>query len=174
MALLGFAVVLVAMVAIGISGRIAGPGAGEAGPGDGGAEPGTAAATAGPPAATPRPSLPRFEPDDGPVYTSEPGPFELAAKRHPETVFVHGDLHAEHITWIFVSVRDELGRVAGWSSVSVPGAVGRNTTGGPAVRFDVEFAIRDEFGGPLVVRAQAYDDTGRVVASSGVLLPVSP
>lgn len=117
--------------------------------------------------------MPAFPEDTGPIYTSAPGPMEVQAKRHPATVFVHGDVHAARITWVFVSVLDDVGRVAGWTSVSVPGAAGPNASGGPSLRFDVELAIPADFDVRLWVRAQAYDADGTIVASSSVAMPVS-
>ena len=116
-------------------------------------------------------SMPAFPADTGPIYTSAPGPMHVQAKRHPQTIFVHGDIDAARITWVYVGVLDDLGRVAGWTSVSVPGAAGENATGGPAVRFDVELSIPDEFQGRLWVRAMAYDTSGKVVASTNVEIP---
>ena len=170
----GFLVVLGAIVAAGLSGRLG------AGAFPVGAE-NLAIATPGPAteepersAAPPTPILlPAFPADTGPIYTSAPGPMHVEAKRHPDTIFVHGDVNAQRITWVFVSVLDDIGRVVGWSSVSVPGAAGPNpnASGGPALRFDVELAIPADFDDRLWVRAQAYDTAGKVVASVNVEIP---
>ena len=116
-------------------------------------------------------TLPAFPADTGPIYTSAPGPMAVQAKRHPETIFVHGDVDAKRITWVYVGVLDDIGRVAGWTSVSLPGTAGQNTSGGPNVRFDVELAIPADFTGRLWVRAQAYDTAGKVVAAASVEVP---
>ena len=167
-----FLLVLGGIVAAGVSGRLE-TGAFPVGGGD------LAAATGTPVPPTPAlepdrfasSGLPAFPADTGPIYTSAPGPMHVEAKRHPETIFVHGDVDAPRITWVFVSVLDDIGRVAGWTSVSVPGAAGPNANGGPALRFDVELAIPAGFGGRLWVRAQAYDTDGKLVASSSVEIP---
>jgi hypothetical protein len=171
---LGFAFVMVlgVVVAAGIGGRLS-PGSFP----EGGDE--LAAASASPVVETGTPDpdrfgsagLPAFPADTGPIYTSPPGPMQVQAKRHPATIFIHGDVDAARITWVFVSVLDDIGRVAGWTSVSVPGAAGPNTNGGPALRFDVELAIPADFDGRLFVRAQAYDTDGKMVASSSVAVP---
>jgi hypothetical protein len=172
----GFVGLLGAFVTIGVVGRMA-PGAGSGSP------PPVAAAstipTSGPggtPAspAAPRPTLPIFAVDDRPPATSGPGLVEILAKRHPETVFVHGDVFVPGVTWVFVSVRDDIGNVAGWASVSVPGAAGPGATAGPGIaagptlRFDVELALRGEFAGRLWVQAQAYEADGHQVAFARV------
>jgi hypothetical protein len=172
----GFVVVLVSIVAIGLSGRL-GAGAFPAGPENAAVLPSTSPAPSPTTAVSLAPlgagpsSMPAFPADTGPIYTSAPGPMAVQAKRHPQTIFAHLDVDAARITWVFVSVQDEIGRVAGWTSVSVPGAAGPNTNGGPALRFDVELALPDDFTGPLWVRAQAYDLDGKVVASANVEIP---
>src|SRR5207247_10276387 len=81
--------------------------------------------------------LPDFTADTTPVQTSGPGPIQLLAQRHADTVFVHGDVFAPNITWVFFSLQAADGRVAGWASVSVPGSTGAAAaTGEPALRFD--------------------------------------
>jgi hypothetical protein len=124
--------------------------------------------------APPTPMIgPAFPEDTGPIYTSAPGPMQVQAKRHPTTIFVHGDIDAERITWVYVGVLDDSGRVAGWTSVSLPGAAGPNTVGGPNVRFDVELAIPADVQGRLWVRALAYDANGKLAASTSVEIPVA-
>lgn len=168
-------VVLVAVVAAGLSGRL---GAGSfpkdvaIGP-TGAPTPEQSAFVRPAVPAPPGRGLPSFAPGAGPIFTSAPGPMQLQAQRHPETIFVHGDVDAARITWVFVSVQDEVGRVAGWSSVSVPGEAGPNKKGGPTLRFDTELAIPDDFGGRLFVRAQAYDASGKIVASVSVEIPAA-
>jgi hypothetical protein len=105
-----------------------------------------------------------------PIESNGPGPIQLLARRHPETVFVHGDVYAENITWVFLSLRGADGRVAGWASVSVPGSASMvRGAGTPALRFDVELAVPSDFnGGPLVVEANAYDTHGKLVESTSV------
>ena len=97
--------------------------------------------------------------------TSEPGPLVLAAQREVDSVFVHGDVFVERVTWVFVSVQDASGRIAGWASVSVPGAAGPAVGDGPAMRFDLEVAAPyDDFPTALELQAIAYDSTGRIIA----------
>jgi hypothetical protein len=105
----------------------------------------------------------------GPQMTSDPGPIQLSARRQPNSVFVHGDVFVADVTWVFVSLQDARGRVAGWASVSVPGAAGPGTDGGPTLRFDVELAAAYvNFPGALALQATAYDGSGRAVASSTI------
>jgi len=167
-----FMLVLVLVVAAGVSGRLspgpfpkdvvlASPAATPAGP---------VVSLPLPPDASDRPAFPA---DTGPIYTSAPGPMAIQAKRHPQTIFVHGDVEGERVTWVYVGVLDDVGRVAGWTSVSVPGTVGPSASGGPALRFDVELAIPYDFQGRLWVRAVAYGPDGKVVASSNVEIPVA-
>lgn len=115
--------------------------------------------------------MPAFPEDTGPVFTSAPGPMQVQAKRHPQSIFVHGDIDASRITWVYVGVLDDVGRVAGWTSVSLPGTAGPNASGGPTMRFDVELAIPSDFEGRLWVRAQAYDSAGKLAASARVEIP---
>jgi hypothetical protein len=75
------------------------------------------------------------------------------------------------VTWVFVSLQDDSGRVAGWASVSVPGAAGPGNGDGPTLRFDVELAVPAGFEGRLWVQANAYDAAGTQIASSRLDLP---
>ena len=169
---IAFLLVLAGIAALGLSGRLgsgAFPATGEniaLASAEGSADQSTPAAVPPTPIV-----MPDFPADTGPVFTSAPGPMQVEAKRHPQTIFAHGDVDAQRITWVFVSVLDDIGRVAGWTSVSVPGAVGPNANGGPTLRFDVELAIPADFDGRLWVRAQAYDADGKVVASTSVEIP---
>jgi hypothetical protein len=101
-----------------------------------------------------------------PAVTSKPGPVQIDARRSSGKVFVHGDVFVPRVSWVFVSLLDDAGRVAGWASVSVPGAAGPAQSGGPSLRFDVELAITDEFPGRLWLSANAYDADGNLVSSS--------
>ena len=172
----GFVLVLASIIAVGLSGRL-GAGAFPPGAENAAVLPSPSGAGSPSPAVSLPPldvgpsSMPAFPADTGPIYTSPPGPMHVEAKRHPQTIFAHLDVDAARITWVFVSVQDEIGRVAGWTSVSVPGTAGPNANGGPALRFDVELAIPDDFTGTLWVRAQAYDADGKVVASANVEIP---
>ena len=176
-----FVVVLVAIVAVGLGGRLgvgAFPlGAENAAPAptlpDGSAQAASASAASASAAAPTPDVMPAFPADTGPIYTSPPGPMQIQAKRHPQTIFVHGDIAANQITWVYVGVLDDVGRVAGWTSVSLPGAAGANKLGGPTLRFDTELAIPSDFTGRLWVRAQAYDSSGKVVASASVEIPAA-
>jgi hypothetical protein len=119
-----------------------------------------------------------------PVLTSPPGgPISLQVQRHPDTLFVHGDVDVAAVTWVFVSMIDDDGRVAGWTSVSVPGGVGPGQDHRPALRFDVELPTPDWATKRLWVQATAYDATGRIVGTERlgvdtdggpVILPIDP
>ena len=67
---------------------------------------------------------------------------------------------------MYVSVSDDTGIVAGWASVSVPGAAGAGQGAGPTLRFDIEVAVPAPFNGRLWVTANAYNDAGELVGST--------
>ena len=123
-------------------------------------------------AATP-PIGPAFPADTGPLLSSGPGDLELLAKRHAETIFVHGDVYPAGVTWVFMSLRDDTGQVGGWASVSVPGAAGPAASGAPTMRFDVELAIPASFDANMWVQALAYDARFGLIASARVDAPVA-
>jgi hypothetical protein len=174
----GWVLILAAFVAVGLSGRSDDSGANTTG----GVQPTTAAVdTAGAGGVArvmPRRSFPEIPPRFDPTYpelgvtqTSAPGPISLQATRHPSTVFVHGDVFAQRVTWIFVSLQSLDGQVGGWASVSIPGAAGDGGDHRPALRFDVELAIPTTMAaGVLAIQANAYDAAGNLVASTGVRL----
>lgn len=110
-------------------------------------------------------------PDAAPILTSEPGPIQIVARRHPETIFIHGDVFVPRVTWVFVSLQDDAGRVAGWASVSVPGAAGPGVGNGPTLRFDVEVAVPVGYEDRLWIQANAYDADGAQVASTRLEVP---
>ena len=165
----GWLVVLGGAVALGLSGRSTDTAAGAG-----------AAASMGPrvsarPTTPPRSTtgrLPEFPASTTPVETSGPGPIQLLAQRQANTVFIHGDVYAVDITWVFFSLQGPDGRVAGWASVSVPGSAGPATaSGAPALRFDVELAVPSDFNqGPLVVMAHAYNAHGSLVSATSLAL----
>jgi hypothetical protein len=160
---LAWIVVLAGAVGLGLSGRS---------PDEAGAGTATtvtfAAGTPGPtirqvPTQTP---FERIALPPAPVITSEPGrPISLQIQRHTESLFVHGDVNVAAITWVFVSVIDDDGRVVGWSSVSVPGGVGSGRDHRPSLRFDVEIPMPDWAINRLWVQATAYDATGGIVGA---------
>ena len=166
---LGFLVAIGGLVAVGVGGR------------------GPAAPTSAPPVAVASPSQPRASalvvptpivlvpgpamPVAAPIFTSGPGPIQIVARRHPETMYIHGDVFVPRVTWVFVSLQDDDGRVAGWASVSVPGAAGPGVEDGPTMRFDVEVALPDGYEGRLWIQANAYDADGAQVASSRLEVP---
>jgi hypothetical protein len=163
---LAFAALLTGVIAIGISGRT--PAAAPAVLGSPVAQ-GSAAPTGAPgsPGREGPPVGPRFSPDQAPIVSTTDGPIQLLVRRHPETMFVHGDVFVDRVTWVFVSLQNAAGRVAGWASVSVPGAAGPGNDGGPTLRFDLELAVPSDFvDGPIWIQAYAYDSQGRVVASA--------
>lgn len=167
-----FVAVLAIVVAAGLSGRSS-PGAfpvsGEnIALASGGASSGEPIASFVPPSPA---AMPAFPADTGPLLTSGPGDLQLQAKRHPESIFVHGDVFVPRVTWVFVSLQDDSGLVAGWASVSVPGAAGPAASGGPTLRFDIEVAIPAAFVGRLWVQAQAYDSGNGLVATARLEAP---
>jgi hypothetical protein len=124
------------------------------------------------PAGTWVPNSPDVSPDSAPILTSPPGAITLKARRHPETMFVHGDVFVERVTWVFVSLHDEASRVVGWASVSVPGAAGPGVEGGPTLRFDVELLLPEyALGEILWIQANAYDVGGGMIASTRLEAP---
>ncbi|HUG30730.1 MAG TPA: hypothetical protein VMQ65_09505 [Candidatus Limnocylindria bacterium] len=114
---------------------------------------------------------PVASPDAAPILTSGPGPIQIVARRHPETMFIHGDVFVPRVTWVFVSLQDDAGRVAGWASVSVPGAAGPGVGNGPTLRFDVEVAVPVGYEDRLWIQANAYDADGAQVASTRLEVP---
>ena len=147
----GWLVVLAGFVALGLSGRSTDSSAGV------GAAPSIA------------PPVPTFPSGTMPVETSGPGPIQLLAQRDANGVFIHGDVYAADITWVFFSLQAADGRVAGWASVSVPGSAGPAASGAPALRFDVELAVPSNFNpGPLAVLAHAYDAHGALVSATSL------
>ena len=80
-------------------------------------------------------------------------------------MFIHGDVYVAGVSWVFVNITSENGRIAGWTSVSVPGGAVAPAATGPALRFDVELALPDWATGPLSVRANAHTSAGDSVAS---------
>lgn len=167
-------VALGGMVALGLSGRSTDSGTGT------GAVPSIGQSVGTRPSATSQPTLiarvPGFPADVTPVQTSGPGPIQLQAQRHASSVFVHGDIYAADITWVFFSLQGPDGRVAGWASVSMPGSVGpAAASGGPAMRFDVELAVPSDFNeGTLLVLAHAYNTHGVLVSATSVHLRSGP
>jgi hypothetical protein len=163
---LGFLVVLAAVVALGLSGRS--PGTGAAATAAPSAPGGVAATTlGGTPARSVAPS-----PDAGafavpPAVSTFGSKLLLQVRRGSVTVYLHGDVWARGVSWVYVSVLDGEGRVAGWASVSVPGGAAAGTSDVPSLRFDTEVAIpawaADEV---LWVQATGYDTTAKIVASA--------
>lgn len=167
----GWLVVLGGVVALGLSGRSASVATGAG-----------AIASIGPrlsasPTTAPQPTmgrLPDFSADTAPVQTSGPGPIQLLAQREASTVFVHGDVYAANITWVFFSLQAADGRGVGWASVSVPGSAGGVAPGGPALRFDVELAVPNDLSASsLVVLAHAYNAQGSLVSATSLSLAPS-
>lgn len=126
----------------------------------------TAAPTSSPSPAPTSPSVRPFGSTGTQVYASGTGPIELQARRLSTSMYIHGDVFVPQVTWVFVSLQDDIGRVAGWASVSVPGAAGPARDKGPNLRFDVEMAVPDGFSGRLWLHANAYDADGIQMAST--------
>ncbi|HSL98494.1 MAG TPA: hypothetical protein VK831_07975, partial [Candidatus Deferrimicrobiaceae bacterium] len=90
--------------------------------------------------------------------------------------FVHADIHLEHVTWVFVQVQTDSGRVAGWASLSFPGAVSPPASPGPrevpALRFDVELVVPEDMrAGRRWTQVSVYDALGQRVGT--IRLPVA-
>jgi hypothetical protein len=161
----GFLVVLGAMIAVSVGSR--GVPAATAAPAALGKSPAPSIAPTPAASATairPIPSLPDVL--DAPVMTSGPGDIQLLARRARASIFVHGDVFIPKVTWVFVSLQDDSGNVAGWASVSVPGSAGPGVGAGPTLRFDVELAVPDAFAGRLWISANAYDSGGSLVSTT--------
>jgi hypothetical protein len=168
MVLVAFIVVISALVVVGIGGQQVGVASGSPGPGTAAAaatpsaEAARAEATAEP--LTPIPAV-SFMPAQAPIVASAAGSdLALTIRRHPESLFVHGDVYPSGVTWVFVNVLDVDGRVAAWHQVSIPGGAGTPPEGRPSMRFDVELAFPPWATGPLWVQAVAYDGSGSVAA----------
>lgn len=121
--------------------------------------------------AVPLPTQAELRVPIAPVQTSDPGSAKvrLAVQRQHDGMFVHGDIYAARVTWVFVSLRDPTGTITGWASVSVPGAAGPTVRGGPTMRFDVELAVPQDYAGKLTIQATAYDHSGKVVGSTQLI-----
>jgi hypothetical protein len=172
-AALGWLVVLGAVVALGLSGRDSGSPVGAGSTGAAVSPTATLAAVSqGSARPTDRAIPPRFEPDMIAIASSQPGPIHLEATRQPSSVFVHGDVFAKRITWVFVALQSPDGQVGGWASVSVPGSASAPTRSGtPALRFDVELNVPTGLAtGVLIVQANAYDASGALVGTTRVRL----
>jgi hypothetical protein len=172
-AALGWLVVLGAVVALGLSGHDSGS---PVGVGSAGVPVSPAATVVAVSQGSARPAdrvvPPRFEPDIIAIESSQPGPIQLEATRQPSSVFVHGDVFAKRITWVFVALQSLDGQVGGWASVSVPGSASAPTRSGtPALRFDVELNVPTDLAtGVLIVQANAYDASGALVGTTSVRL----
>lgn len=98
-------------------------------------------------------------------------PILLDATRHASTISVHGDLLAQQVTRVLVSLQSLDGQVASSDSVSIPAPVGDGRDPRPPLGFDVELAVPTGLAtGVLVVQAQAYDAENRLIASTRVRL----
>lgn len=168
----GFLVLLVTIVALGVGGQVnpaTTPRPNAALASNGVPVPTVAAPSAAPSSGPSAQSArgPRATPPaPAPVMTSGPGPIQIVAQRSTAGMFIHGDVFASRVTWVYVSVSDDSGIVAGWASVSVPGAAGASHGAGPALRFDIEIAVPAAFNGRLWVTANAYNDAGEPVGST--------
>ena len=173
----GFLATVAALVVVGVGGQLpAGPASASPGAVDA-----ASAGAAGPSALAPTPRLPFpgasgdplpvGSPGVAQILTSGPGPIQIVARRYAQGIFVHGDVFVPRVTWVFVSLQDDEGRVAGWASVSVPGAAGPGVGNGPSLRFDVEVAVPDAYDGRLWIQANAYDANGERVASTRFPVP---
>jgi hypothetical protein len=125
----------------------------------------------------PPPPVVRPTPDRAPIVASDvDAPITLRIRRHPETMFVHGDVFVPGVSWVFVNLVNDEGRVAGWTSVSVPGGTAPVEGRRPSLRFDVELALPEWASMRLWVQAIAYDTSGAIAATErlGVLADGGP
>ncbi|NJD30176.1 MAG: hypothetical protein FIA92_18070 [Chloroflexi bacterium] len=111
-----------------------------------------------------------------PTASSGSGPIRLQLVRTRGSIFVHADIHASKVSWVFVQVQTGNGRVAGWASLSFPGSVDppADTSSGakPALRFDVELVIPDDMrDGELWTQVNVYDNLGGRVATTRLAVP---
>jgi len=174
-------VFLVALVAI-LAGTVAIGLIGRASTDSAGLPPVGLTASATPPATNqPTPAAPsaamfgnRPPPAAGGTLTSGPGSLQLVARVTFSGISVHGSGFAPNIVWVFVSLRDHLGRIQGWTSVSVPAVTGTAPSDGPTLRFDIEFPMPVDVAGPLVIEANAYDNTTQRIAWAGIEVPSTP
>ena len=166
---LAFVAVLTGVIAVGLGGRApvvtpTHPPAARASPTRTANATATATATA---EASPEGVL--THPTPQPVITTGPGPIQLQVRRNSGSVFVHGDLYPRNVSWVFVSLWDQAGRVVGWTSISVPGAAGPAIGSGPSLRFDVELRMPAEDAGvTLWVGVTVYGSTDGKVASTSL------
>lgn len=166
--IVGFLAVVGAFVAVGVGGRTAA----EPTPPPAAIEVSGAVTPEPSPAPTPALADPGFgrAPAVGSaqLFRTGPGQIELEARRLPRSIYIHGDIFVPGVTWVFVSLVDGSGQVAGWASVSVPGAAGPARTEAPALRFDVEMALPEGLSGRLWLAANAYDARSSEIANVGL------
>ena len=166
-ALLLFVLAIGSLIALGLGGRVGSGGPSTSAPA---ALASSGVALASGPAASDQPSHSVLPSETmRPAVTSGPGPLVLVANRSSISVYVHGDVFAPRVTWIYVALRDLSGTVVGWTSVSVPdpGPEATVVKGERApILFDVELAVPDEFPGTLLVLAHAHDPAGAVVGTA--------
>jgi hypothetical protein len=165
---IAFVAVLAAVVAVGLSGRSDAGSANQAG----GGLPSAAAGLATPAVAgtTYVPRGPRAVPVPTPrrapvVSSTGEGPIVLQIRRQPDSMYIHGDIYAAEVAWVFVNILDSEGRVAGWAQVSAPAGIGPRGDDVPTMRFDVEQALPDRSNGPLWVQAIVYAAGGVVIGT---------
>jgi hypothetical protein len=160
----GFIALLASVVAIGIGGRTA-PGPAGALPAFDAGSPSTGSPQRTEAAPTPATARESFTPIA--ILTGGlGGPLELRIRRPAASIFVHGDVFAPKVTWVFVSLQDSRGDVKGFASVSVPGSAVAGSLDGPSLRFDLDVAVPPELAGQAVwVQAIAYDAAGKVVGT---------
>lgn len=106
-----------------------------------------------------------------PSASSGAGPIRLEVVRTSASIFVHADIHLERVAWVFVQVQTDSGRVAGWASMSFPGAVDPPASPGdrlaPAMRFDVELVVPEDMrAGRLWTQVNVYDNLGQRVGTT--------
>jgi len=174
--LLVWVVALGGLVALGVAGR---SGDGAAGTGDERATPAASRPAAIQDASSTDSIVvrPTARPITGnPSASSGAGPIRLEVVRTSASIFVHADIHLERIAWVFVQVQTDSGRVAGWASMSFPGAVDPPASPGdplaPALRFDVELVVPDDMReGWLWTQVNVYDNLGQRVGTTR--LPVA-
>lgn len=121
-----------------------------------------------PPTPTPTPHPFAGVPGAARLFESGPGPIVIEARRLPTSIYIHGDVFVPGVTWVYVSLVDGAGNVAGWASVSVPGAAGPARSDAPALRFDLEMAVPGGSTGRMWLAANAYDARSYAIANVGL------
>jgi hypothetical protein len=106
-------------------------------------------------------------PNGATLVSRTSGDIKVYARRYEASTYLHGEVYVRDAAWVYVSVRDTPGQVAGWASLGVPDAATPSAPASrqaPRLQFDIEIAVPGSFAnGSLWVQANAYDGLGRIV-----------